>query len=61
MLPISHVLVLSMFVIRLRNSELEVFPSKALLIILDWTREVQVNNNVNVANQFIDLPVGSQK
>lgn len=61
MLPTSHVLVLSMFVIRLRNSELEVFPSKALLIILDWTREVQVNNNVNVANQFIDLPVGSQK
>lgn len=53
-LPTPHGWVLSAFGIRLPNSELEVFPVKELLIILDWTRVVQVNNNVKVTNQFND-------
>lgn len=35
-----------------------VFPAKEPVSGLGWTRVVQANNIVNVANQFIGLPVG---
>lgn len=47
-----------MFVIRLQNSELGMFPAKEAWIGRDWTQVAKVNNNDHVAHQFIDLPGG---
>lgn len=58
MFSTTYMLVLSTLVISIQNSELVVFTAKEPLIGLDRTCLVQLNNSVNVANEFIELPVG---